>query len=142
MTTDHAAVKFVYDLLRGDATLAGLIDERSVGEPAIYTWGLADQGAPERHIVVDVPAATDINVQGSTAIASILVSVTTRGESVSDVRAASARADTLLRGAKGVEGGFTICAERLSIQPITGVDAGAVFRHVAAVYRLYVGVPQ
>jgi len=141
VTTYAAAITHVYDLLIGDLTLAGLIDEAAPGETAIYSGGLAGREAPKRFVVIEVISATDISAQGQLHLASHLVAVSVYGDKWEELDGAAGRIDTLLMESRSVKGGKPVTCERVSLRATTDVDDGRTRRQMVAVYRVYVAAP-
>lgn len=129
-----AVERWLYGLLAGDATLAGLVGDR------IYAY-VAPLGAALPLVVFAQQAGTDVRVVGPGRLMAALlyqVRAVGPGPSAAVVAPVAARLDALLQGASGsvVDGVVLGCTRE---QPLSYVETegGESYRHLGGIYRIW-----
>lgn len=126
--------QWLYGLLTGDPTLAGLVGGR------VYGY-VAPEGAALPFVVYSHQAGSDVRGNGPTRfMASLLYQVKAvgAGASFQPLKAIADRLDALLQGASGTvaDGRVLVCVRE---QPIAYVeiDNGIIYRHAGGLWRIH-----
>jgi len=125
--------QWLYELLAGDQTLAGLVSGR------IYGY-LAPPGAALPLVIYSYQSGHDVRGVGPTRVmaeATYQVKAVDRGPSFANVKAIADRLDSLLQGASGdvVDGQVLMCVRENQVAYVE-VDSGIQYRHLGGLYRI------